>query len=99
MSIPRQAFDVPLTLGDIDCVASVRVTSYVKGSGPRLYGDAPDPGWPAEVEWEIETIRHDYEQAPRILCPKELAELLRRSDIIREACLEAIDDHNQPPEV
>ena len=91
-------FERPITIGDLDCLVTLRVTGYTRGD-PGSFNPL-DGGWPTsppEVEFEIVSVRLD-EAGSVDLHVSGLAELLAESEELRDACLDAIEEANQPPD-
>jgi hypothetical protein len=86
--------EVPIQVAGLDMIATVGIVSYV----PPFKGDWDEPAHDGELEFEVEVLRLDKESARDVLVTVELSRLFDDSPDIRAACLEAIADHNQPPE-
>lgn len=99
MNIIPKPFEVPLQVGDLDCLVTVKVTGYALGSPGRFnpltgVGNPPEP---AEIEFAVESIRIDGEWPPEPITG-HIGIILETSDYLFHACLDAIEEANQPPE-
>ena len=87
-------FEHPITVADLDMIATVEVTDYIRGRAQT----PTQVGWPEEVEFRVTELRLDKPDEDFGFVHPSLSDVLSTSDDLRQACLEAIEDHNQPPE-
>jgi hypothetical protein len=101
MKYPTKPFDVPVQVADLDMLVTVKITDYIPARPDGWFdpvtgiGEPPDDG---SLEFDITTIRRDGRDGPCVRLEAEIAELFADSEELRQACLDAIERHNERPE-
>ena len=95
MTTLPKPFEHPIQIGDLDCLAMIRVDGYAPGCGDGWN----EPKYGPEVQFTFVGLRVDGdepESAERVW--GNLNAILQGSEELRQACLDAIEEANQPPE-